>query len=136
MRGTAELDAEQVKRDDKVPAALAGLKLETRELQALRHQGFVSRERRGSCSVYRLRFRVDGRQVTRYVGTDVENAAEVQQSLAEWQAERSLDLELGRLAREAGRKLTRAKQQLTEQLASRGFGFHGLNVRRARSGQK
>jgi hypothetical protein len=136
MRGTAELDAEQVKRDDEVPAALAGLKLETRELQALRHQGFVSRERRGSCSVYRLRFRVDGRQVTRYVGTDAEKAAEVQQSLAEWQAKRCRDLELGRLAREAGRELKRAKRQLTGPLARRGFEFHGLRVRQARSRQK
>ena len=136
MRDTADLDAEQVKRHDEVPVALARLKLGTRKLRALRHQGFVSRERRGGCWVYRLRFRVDGRQATRYVGTDTEKAAEVQQSLAEWQAKRCLDLELGRLTREAGRELRRAKQQLTEQLARRGFGFHGLGVRRALSRQK
>lgn len=136
MRGTVDLDAEQVKRDDEVPVVLAKLKLGTKEVRALRHQGFVSRERRGRCWVYRLRFRVDGRQVTRYVGTDAVKAAVVQQGLAEWQAKRHLDLELGRLAKEAGRELRRAKQQLTEQLAKRGLGFHGLGVRRTRSKQK
>lgn len=136
MRCAADLEAGRVNRQADIPAGLARLQLGAQELQALRHQGFVSRERRGGCRVYRLRFRMEGRQVTRYVGTDAAQAAEVQQGLDLWQGKRRLERKLGRLAREAGRQLTRAKLQLTEPLARRGFGFHGRSVRRARSRHK
>ena len=105
MPNTTEVDAGPVNRDQQAPAGLAGLKLGARELRALRRQGFVARERRGGGWVYRLRFRVGGRQTTRYVGTDAAKAAEVQQSLAAWQAGRCLELELGRLVSQAGREL-------------------------------
>ena len=103
MRDTSDLEARQVKREDEPPLALVRLGLTTAELETLRRQGSVSRERRGRRWLYKLRFRVDGRQVTRYVGTDVEKAAEVQQGLREWQGDRHLDLELGRLVRQAKR---------------------------------
>ena len=43
------------------------LPLSDEELSALSRQGFVHRERRGAKTVFRLRFRVDGRQRVRYV---------------------------------------------------------------------
>ena len=133
MWDATDLEARQVKREGEPPLALMRLGLKTAELETLRRQGFVSRECRGGRWLYKLRFRVDGRQVTRYVGTDVRKAAEVQQGLTEWQGERHLELELGRLARQAGRELRRAKRQLAEQMADRGLNFHGLAVRRAGS---
>ena len=128
-----DLEAPQMKWEGEPPLALAQLGLSTAELEVLRRQGFVSRECRGGRWLYKLRFRVDGRQVTRYVGTNAREAAEVQQGLMQWQGKRHLDLELGRLARQTGRELRRAKQKLKEQMAERGLGFHGLVVRRARS---
>ena len=55
--------------------------------------------------------------------------------------DRAIDLILKELVRlknrpVGARELKRAKQQLTGPLARRGFGFHGLRVRRARSRQK
>ena len=133
MWDTTDLEAGQVKREGEPPLALVRLGLEAIELEMLRRQGFVSRECRGGRWLYKLRFRVEGRQVTRYVGADERKAAEVQQALVEWQGARQLDLELGRLARQASRELRRAKRTLEEQMAKRGLGFHGLAVRRARS---
>lgn len=132
MWEATSLEAKQVKRGSEPPLALARLGLTTAELETLRRQGSVSRERRGRRWLYKLRFRVDGRQVSRYVGTDAGKAAEVRQGLHQWQRERHLDLELGHLARQAGRELRRAKQKLDEQMAERGLGFHGLAVRRPR----
>ena len=133
MWDATDLEAGQVKREGEPPLALVRLGLEAIELETLRHQGFVSRERRGRCWLYKLRFRVGRRQVTRYVGTDARSAAEVEEGLVEWQAKRRLDLELGRLVRQAGHELCRVKRQLTEPMAGRGLGFHGLAVRRARN---
>ena len=132
MRDTSDLEARQVKREDEPPLALVRLGLTTAELETLRRQGSVSRERRGRRWLHKLRFRVDGRQVTRYVGTDEGKAAEVQRGLREWQGDRHLDLELGRLARQAGQELRRARRELEEQMAERGLGFHGFAVRRPR----
>ena len=132
MWDTPDLEDGQVKREEEPPLALARLRLTTAELETLRRQGAVARERRGRRWLYKLRFRVDGRQVTRYVGTDAGKAAEVRQGLREWQVGRHLDLALGRLARQAGRELRRAKQELEKQMAERGLGFHGLAVRRPR----
>ena len=132
MWEATDLEAEQVRREGEPSLALVRLGLTAAELETLRRQGSVSRERRGRRRLYKLRFRVDGRQVTRYVGTDEGKAAEVRQGLHEWQGERHLDLELGRLARQAGRELRRAKRKLEEQMVERGLGFHGLAVRRPR----
>jgi hypothetical protein len=127
---------EDVKRADRLPPVLARLRLGQKELEALRRGGFVAREHRRGRVYYRLRFRVGQRQVTRYVGTDQELAAQVQRALEHWQRPRRLDLELGRLAREANRKLRRAKQQLRPKLRTCGLYFHGLSVRRKRADRR
>ncbi len=124
---------EDVKRTDRVPPALARLRLEQEALEALRRGGFVARQHRRGRVYFRLRFRVGGRQVTRYLGSDPQVAAQVERALEQWQQARRLDLELGRLAREANRKLRRAKQQLMPEVRTYGLYFHGLSVRRKRA---
>ena len=58
MWDTPDLEDGQVKREEEPPLALARLGLTTAELETLRCQGAVARERRGRRWVYKLRFRV------------------------------------------------------------------------------
>src|SRR5687767_5045997 len=47
---------------------LASLRLDCEDIAAITDQGFVSKERRGERTYYRLRFRRCGRQQVRYIG--------------------------------------------------------------------
>jgi hypothetical protein len=113
--------------------ALAQLGLGADELEALRRGGFVARERRRGRVYYRLRFRVAGTQVTRYLGSNPDFALQVRRAIEQWQVPRRLDLQLGRLAREASRRLRRAKQRLAPEMRTHGLVFHGLSIRRKRA---
>ena len=75
-------------------SALAGLQMTALELQALRRQGFVSREQRGKRSYFKLRFRLLGQQRAKYIGSDPAVARQVQRNLDVHQAERRSELEL------------------------------------------
>jgi len=113
---------------------LLALGLTLDQVESLKRQGFVARETRGSGRPYfKLRFRSRGKQVVRYLGSDVERAARVAAELQELQTSRRLDLELSRVIAEAARMLRVTKSTSRTALVEQGFTFHGYDIRRNRS---
>ena len=102
------------------------------ELTALSAQGFVCRERRGTRSYYKLRFRLQGRQRVLYVGSDLTLANEVQLLLDRLQSEKRIKLELAYWCRMVGQQLRDLKRRLAPLLEAAGFAFHGQAIRRPR----
>ena len=101
---------------------------------ALARRGFVSREIRGrGTTVFKLRFRRDGRQRVHYLGTDAGGVRRVQEALRELQEERRIELDMGRLHRDAAKLLRDGKRLLEEPLAAVGLRFHGRSIRRPRN---
>ena len=70
-------DPDATRGDDRPLAdfpAIARLRLTPPEFDALKIQGHVSRERRGDREVFKLRYRIDGKQFVRYVASHPERA--------------------------------------------------------------
>ena len=100
---------------------------------ALRLQGTVAAERRArGRPVYKLRFRIRGRQIVRYLGTDPALAEEVRQELAQLQRPRRVERQLRRLRQEAATALRQAKAASEPLLNARGLRYHGYALRRPR----
>jgi hypothetical protein len=115
---------------------LASLGLSDADLAAVARQGSVNDERRSEHSVvYKLRYRREGRQRVLYLGSNAEAAERARQAISELQAERRIELAVGRLHREAAQLLREGKQRLAGPLAAAGFRFHGRAIRRLRRGQ-
>jgi hypothetical protein len=125
-------------RPDKRPKAevsgglvLQRLGLTVEERAALARQGFLATERRGGMNpIYKLRFRLHGRQVVKYVGTNPDVAKAIRGAVAALQQDRRQARRLRRLAEEAQRTLRRAKRELGPLLEAAGLRFHGYAVRR------
>jgi hypothetical protein len=100
------------------------------DLAALRRQGFVTAERRGNRTYFKLRFRRGRQQMVRYIGSDPDKAEAVQRELDHLQEERKTELELSRLTEKVKKMLRESKQVLAPLLAEEGFGFHGHQIRR------
>jgi len=111
--------------------ALAALRLDDSDLEELGRQGFVCREKRGDRVYHKLRFRRDGRQVVRYVGS-AERAAAVERELSDLQAETTAVRELNTVVKLANKMLRDSKTELEPLLASHGYAFHGMSIRRPR----
>jgi hypothetical protein len=125
---------EIAQRREAARAHLAIYGLTDADQAALARQGFVIREPRGrNTIIYKLRYRLDGQQRVRYIGTETHEAERVQQSVNELQTERRLELAIGRLNREAAQLLRDGKQRLEGPLAAAGFRFHGRAIRRRRA---
>jgi len=76
-------------------AVFEGLGLTSAEVAAVARQGFVSAERRKrSMTVYKLRYRIAGRQRACYLGTDAAFAALIKTALARHQRAHRLNAEL------------------------------------------
>jgi hypothetical protein len=90
----------------------------------------VAREQRGRCTLYKLRFRVAGRQRVRYLGTDAAAAAAIARELAGLHVQRWLARRGRCLRRQARRLLRQARHRLGPLLLARGYRFHGLTIRR------
>jgi hypothetical protein len=107
--------------------------LTAEQLRALRRQGFVATERRGASrkKIHKLRFRWQGRQQVRYLGTDPGAAAQVRAALERWQSEARRRREAQRAARQARQA---AKRQLTPLLPERGL--RSTDWRSAARGQR
>jgi hypothetical protein len=101
------------------------------ELSALARQGFLRREQRGKKTIFRLRFRLHGRQYVRYVSREdaeaLEAELEVLQSLV--RARRRL----ARLAALTRQALRHRKLALAPLLDERGLRFHGHHIRGRRA---
>lgn len=113
-------------------AGLAHLRLSPADLAALARQGFVTAERRGRRTYYKLRFRRGGRQQVRYLGSDPARAAAVERALDQLQQARRHELELPRLTAAARRTMRESKQTLAPLLEAEGLRFHGYAIRRPR----
>lgn len=114
-------------------AAFERLGLSTEEITSIRHQGFISREKRGRGTiVFKLRFRLDGRQRVKYLGTDAAQAALVQQELEKHQRGRQINQQLRELNRETAKLLRESKHRLEPFVAQAGLRFHGRAIRRPR----
>ena len=114
--------------------ALASLRLTADELEELANQGFVSEERRGHRTYYKLRFRCGGKQVVRYIGS-ADRAAIVNEELSILQTESKIMGDLKATVRLANRMLREAKRTMEPVLNANGFVFHGLAIRRPRRRQ-
>ena len=82
---------------DLIPPQLAKLNLTGAQLAALRRRGFVNHERRNGRTVCKLRLRVEGVQIVRFLGTDRQRAESLAAELRHWQSGRRLQLEAGQL---------------------------------------
>ena len=111
--------------------SLSDLALTAEDYLALRRQGCVCSEDRRGTIYYKLRFRAaDGRQRVRYLGSDPAVAESIRHELQHLQATRRSRAELSRRHREARKLLRQVKQNLAEAIASQGFFWHGLAIRK------
>ena len=113
---------------------LAELGLTQVDLDALARQGFVAPEK--GCSGHRrfkLRFRMDGKQVVRYIGTDPIRAARIERELEILQCEHRSDRQLQRQLRMARAALRESKRILAPVLQEMGYQYHGYAIRRPRA---
>lgn len=109
------------------------LRLTLEERNSLRGQGFVTAERRGpACVIFKLRFRMQGRQRVRYLGTDPEWAAAVRRALFAWQSLQNVKRQLQRAERDSRQLLRSIKPRLIQAVEAAGLRFHGRQIRRPR----
>jgi hypothetical protein len=110
---------------------LVELGLSPDEIQALSRQGFIRRALRGRNEVFRLCYRVGGKQRSRYVPAT--RAAAVAADLARLQEGEKARRALRQLARTARQTLRQRKDLLHGLVEKSGFYFHGNQVRRRRT---
>ena len=109
------------------------LRLTPEERDSLRVQGFVAAERRGpACVVFKLRFRMRGRQRVRYLGTDPEWADAVRRALSAWQSLQDAKRLLQRTERDSRKLLRSIKPRLVQAVEAVGLRFHGRLIRTPR----
>ena len=115
---------------------LSRLKLSADEIEELKSQGFVAEERRGKTVYFKLRFRLQGRQRVKYLGRDVAFVNMIRQELAVIQTPRRTLQHVERCGQHARTSLRQMKSELTPMLASYGYHFHGMAIRKTRRVQE
>ncbi len=113
---------------------LASLGLCPEAWDALAEQGSLCAEAGRAGPVYKLRFRLGGKQQARYVGRKPAFIALIRHELVRLQAESRSRQRLRRLLREAKQCLRKTKRQVEPSLARSGHVFHGRAIRRQRHG--
>jgi hypothetical protein len=112
---------------------LAQLRLSRSQLETLETQGFVHEERRANDnSCFKLRFRFEGKQVVRYLGTDALRAEAVRNALARHQLVHRTLQRLRRDTHQANRMAREAKKNLLSLVEELGYKFHGFDLRAQR----
>jgi hypothetical protein len=125
--------AAQKNLDAEPPELLRELGLTIEEVAALQRQGSVVPRQRGrSSTVFELRFRIDGRQRRRYLGSSASRARAVEGALHAWRQGRDELRQLQAAEQAAGRHLRASRQRLQPLLAAAGYAFHGRVLRRTR----
>jgi len=121
------------KAESEVKTVFEQLGLTAEEIAILRQQGFVSREERGAGTVvFKLRFRLHGRQRVKYLGTDADRCNAIAVQLKQLQRARHIDAKLRKLNRAAAKLLRESKRRLEPLVAQCGRHFHGRTIRRWR----
>ena len=109
------------------------LGLSSDELIAVKQQGHVAHEVRGrSRIVFKLRYRFDGRQRVRHLGSDPQFAQAVREELQHIRRVKVARRNLRTVMREAKQAIRNSKLQLLPFAAEFGFAFHGFELRRRR----
>jgi hypothetical protein len=117
----------------RVPPLLAKLDLNEVKLAALRRQGRVYGERRKKTTkVFRLRFRVDGRLCTIYIGTNEKEARQLAAELREWQRCRRHELAGNHLRRQVNQVRRDCNRRLAQVVGTEGYRMHGSAIRKIR----
>ena len=124
------------KQENQVSCAgtvLERIGLTAQEIATLRQQGSVCVETRGrNSSIYKLRFRMDGFQRMRYLGTDAAFAAAVREELKSLRRVQDSAKKLRSLKRDAHKLLRQSKSRSIDALEPMGYAFHGFDIRRRR----
>jgi len=107
------------------------LALSDEELGVLTQKGLIRSERRGGKTIFRLRYRVRGRQHARYVSP--RDAAALEAELGLLQRQVRAHRRLTGLAALARQVLRHRRSTLAPLLAARGYHFHGHQIRRCRN---
>ena len=121
--------------DAKVPTffpGLASLGLSWQAWDALAKQGSLCAESSANEHVFKLRFRMDGRQHSRCVGKEEGFIQQIRRELTQLQADARRQKQLRRLVREAKQCIRKTKHQLAPLLSATGHAFHGMAIRRQR----
>lgn len=111
---------------------LASLGLTPEAWETLVHRGNLCAESGRTGTVYKLRYRIEGKQRSRYVGKVPEFVAQIRRELTELQADTRSRTRLRQLEEEALQCLRTTKQLLTPLLPAAGRVFHGRAIRRQR----
>jgi hypothetical protein len=128
-----ELTGNRLPQEATGASGLERLGLSAEQLAALAQQGFLSPEDRGGKRpTYRLRFRSNGRQIVKYVGTDPAVVETIRREVTALQQAQREARELRQLVEEAHAVLRQTKRELQPTLEAAGMRFHGYAVRRAR----
>jgi hypothetical protein len=101
-------------------------------MAALRRNGFVHAETRGTKPRFRLHFRVEKRQVVIELGLNASRADGVRRELAILQGPLRSRRRVARLAKEIRQHLRGAKKILIIRAEAAGLRFHGRQPRRPR----
>lgn len=116
-----------------IPAILTRLGLSGDQLSALQRQGFLTVEDRGFAKpIYKLRFRLDGRQKVKVLGTDEHLVQQVREALEVLQRPRHAIRKLKQVEQRAQILVRETKRNAMPLLASQGLRFHGHVLRRTR----
>jgi hypothetical protein len=107
------------------------LALSDEELRAVTQQGFIRSETRGTKTIFRLHYRVHGRQHVRYVSP--RDAAALEAELGSLQKRVRARRRLSGLGALASKALRRRKSTLGLLLEARGYHFHVHQIRRFRN---
>lgn len=87
---------------------------------------------RGRSTIFKLRFRIHGKQRVKYLGSDIQRVAAIQLELDEVQKGRVFDRQFRDLNRLARELLKESKQRLLPLVNGTGLTFHGRAIRRTR----
>lgn len=116
-----------------VGSALQALGFDAEELATLRQKGTIHQERRGhNTIIFKLRYRLAGRQRVKYLGTDRRLAEQIQVELMDLQAAHRRNRQLRQLGAQARTLLRNTKSRLLAPLQQAGLKFHGRAIRRPR----
>ena len=115
---------------------LASLDLSPEAWEVLEHQGSLCAEASRAGKVYKLRFRLDGKQQARYVGKNDGFVDQIRRELAQLQAERRSRQRMRRLDQMAKQCLRSTQRQLEPLLPMSGRAFHGRAIRRQKQCDK
>ena len=109
------------------------LGLRCAELAALKENGHVSQELRGrNCLIFKIRFRISGRQTVRYLGANPQLAEAVRTELERLRRPIVNRANLRSLTREGKRGLRRSKLTVFPTVEVLEHRFHGFALRRRR----